>query len=73
MNKITPDEDTTEKGGFKMKLASGLALKQRVVWFLKESDAVKLSERMKAQCTQIAYATDQILLSEPASTQSVFN
>jgi hypothetical protein len=64
VDKISPHEDGAEKSSFKMNLPGGLALKQRVMWFLKESNAMKLSERMKAQCAQIANATDQILLSE---------
>lgn len=64
MDKISLHEDDAEKSGFKTKLPGGLALKQRVMWFLKESNAMKLSERMKAQCAQIANATDQILLLE---------
>ena len=56
VDKISQHDDGTEKTGFKMK--------QRVLWFLKQSSAEKLSERMKAHCKQIANATDQILLSE---------
>jgi hypothetical protein len=64
VDKINPYEDGAEKSGFKMHLLGGLMLKQRVMWFLKESSVMKLSERMKVQCGQIANATDQILLSE---------
>jgi hypothetical protein len=58
------EEKSTEKRGFKNSLPGGLALKTRVMWFLKESNAKKLSERMKTQCEQIANATHQILMSE---------
>jgi hypothetical protein len=64
VDKISPREDGAKKSSFKVELPGGLALKQRVMWFLKESNAMKLSERMKAYCGQIANATDQILLSE---------
>jgi hypothetical protein len=64
VDKISPTEYGAEKGGFKKNIPGELALKPRVMWFLKESNAKKLSERMEAQCQQIANATDQILLSE---------
>jgi len=60
-DKIYPNDDGAKKSGLK-KLSDGLGLKGRVMWFLKESDAMKLSERMKAQSTQLANATDQIML-----------
>lgn len=64
VDKISPAEYGAEKGGFKKNLPGELALKSRVMWFLKERNAKRLSERMKGQCEQIANATDQILLSE---------
>jgi hypothetical protein len=64
VDKINPTEYGTEKNGFKKNLPGEMALKPRVMWFLKESNAKKLSERMKSQCEQIANATDQMLLSE---------
>jgi hypothetical protein len=64
VDKISPTEYGAEKSGFKKNLSGELALKPRVMWLLKESNAKKLSERMKAQCDQIANATDQILLLE---------
>jgi hypothetical protein len=64
VDKISPTEYGAEKSGFKKNLSGELALKPRVMWLLKESNAKKLSERMKAQCEQIANATDQILLLE---------
>jgi hypothetical protein len=64
VDKINPTKYGDEKSSFKKNLQGGLALKARVMWFLKESNAKKLSEQMKMQCEHIGNATDQILLSE---------
>jgi hypothetical protein len=61
-DKIVPAKHSGEKSGFRATIPADLALKSRVSWFLKESKARKLSERMKAMCERIANATDQILL-----------
>jgi hypothetical protein len=67
VDKINSTGYGAEKGSFEKNLPGGLALKGRVMWFLKESNAKKLSEQMKMQCEHIGNATDQILLSETCS------
>ncbi|KAF2685857.1 hypothetical protein K458DRAFT_387811 [Lentithecium fluviatile CBS 122367] len=62
VDKISPTEYGAEKSGVKKDLSGELALKPRVMWILKESDAKKLSARVKVQCERITNATDQILL-----------
>lgn len=63
VDKINPNQHGLEKADHKKGLSGQLGLKPRIMWFLKESNARRLSERMKTQCEHIAAATDQILLS----------
>jgi hypothetical protein len=53
VDKIDPTEYGAEKYTLKKNLASGQALKAHVMWFLKESNAKKLSDQMKVQCEHI--------------------
>lgn len=62
VDKINPNQGGYEKIDHKKGLSGQLGLKPRIMWFLKESNAKRLSERMKTQCEHIANATDQILL-----------
>lgn len=62
VDRIVEPGQITKKIVFKNNIFKGLALKQRVMWFLEKTDALRLSEQMKSYCTQISHATDQILL-----------
>jgi hypothetical protein len=63
VERIRPGTKAIEYGSNKGKVdETPMTLKQKVYWFLKESDAKQLGQRMDRQAQRIANATDTILL-----------